>query len=88
MPMPDRADGKTFFPSSYSLSQSTSPKPDLSGADYPTPYAAIRWKILAIAAHPRFAGCKTCASSYDLDSQTLEIISMPGYLTWSFGEWL
>ncbi len=37
-PQPDPAEENAFFPSSYSLRQFTSPKSDLSGADYPTPY--------------------------------------------------
>lgn len=34
-PTPDPAEDNAFFPSPYSLSQFTSPKSDLSGADYP-----------------------------------------------------
>ncbi|MEA4838245.1 MAG: hypothetical protein VB101_08175 [Rhodospirillaceae bacterium] len=36
-PQPDPAEENAFFPSPYSLSQFTSPKSGLSGADYPNP---------------------------------------------------
>jgi molecular chaperone Hsp31 and glyoxalase 3 len=53
-PTPDPAEDNAFFPSPYSLSQFTSPKSDLSGADYPTPYKGGRWKILMIGADERY----------------------------------
>lgn len=37
-PAPDPAEDNAFFPSPFSLSQFTSPKSNLSGADYPAPY--------------------------------------------------
>lgn len=52
-PQPDPAEENAFFPSSYSLSQFTAPKSDLSGADYPTPYKG-RKKILMIGADERY----------------------------------
>lgn len=52
-PQPDPAEKNAFFPSSYSLSQFTSPKSDLSGADYPNPYKG-RKKILMIGADERY----------------------------------
>lgn len=53
-PKPDPAEDNAFFPSPYSLSQFTSPKTNLSGADYPDPYTGGRWKILVIAADERY----------------------------------
>lgn len=53
-PQPDPAEDNAFFPSPYSLSQFTSPKSDLSGADYPEPYTGGRWKILVIGADERY----------------------------------
>ena len=53
-PTPDPAENNAFFPSPFSLSQFTSPKSDLSGADYPAPYAGKRWKILMIGADERY----------------------------------
>ena len=53
-PTPDPAEDNAFFPSPYSLSQFTSPKSNLSGADYPDPYTGGRWKILVIAADERY----------------------------------
>lgn len=53
-PTPDPAEDNAFFPSPYSLSQFTSKKSDLSGADYPTPYKGGRWKILLIGADERY----------------------------------
>ncbi len=53
-PTPDPAEDNAFFPSPYSLSQFTSPKSDLSGADYPTPYTGGRWKILVVGADERY----------------------------------
>lgn len=53
-PTPDTAEENAFFPSPYSLSQFTSPKSDLSGADYPEPYTGGRWKILMIGADERY----------------------------------
>lgn len=52
-PQPDPAEKNAFFPSSYSLSQFTSPKSDLSGADYPNPYKGKR-KVLMIGADERY----------------------------------
>jgi molecular chaperone Hsp31 and glyoxalase 3 len=52
-PQPDPAEDNAFFPSAYSLSQFTSPKSDLSGADYPAPYTGPR-KILMIGADERY----------------------------------
>ena len=40
-PQPDPAEKNAFFPSRYSLSQFTSPKSDLSAADYPQPYTGL-----------------------------------------------
>ncbi len=53
-PTPDPAEDNAFFPSPYSLSQFTSPKSDLSDADYPDPYRGGRWKILMIGADERY----------------------------------
>ncbi len=53
-PTPDPAEDNAFFPSPYSLSQFTSAKSDLSGADYPSPYQGGRWKILLIGADERY----------------------------------
>ncbi|TVP87878.1 MAG: protein deglycase HchA [Pseudomonadaceae bacterium] len=53
-PTPDHAEDNAFFPSPHSLSQFTSPKSDLSGADYPNPYTGGRWKILLIGADERY----------------------------------
>lgn len=53
-PTPDRAEHNAFFPSPYSLSQFTSPKSDLADANYATPYAGGRWKILLIGADERY----------------------------------
>lgn len=52
-PQPDPAEKDAFFPSSYSLSQFTSSKSDLSGADYPNPYEGGK-KILMIGADERY----------------------------------
>jgi molecular chaperone Hsp31 and glyoxalase 3 len=53
-PHADPAEDNAFFPSPYSLSQFTSPKSNLSGADYPNPYKGGRWKILMIGADERY----------------------------------
>ncbi|MGL5997554.1 MAG: glyoxalase III HchA [Pseudomonas proteolytica] len=53
-PTPDPAEDNAFFPSPYSLSQFTSPKSDLSAADYPNPYTGGRWKFLMIGADERY----------------------------------
>ena len=53
-PTPDHAEDNAFFPSPYSLSQFTSPKSDLSGADYPNAYKGGRWRILLIGADERY----------------------------------
>lgn len=52
-PQPDPAEKDAFFPSGYSLSQFTSPKSDLGGADYPAPYKGAK-KILMIGADERY----------------------------------
>ncbi|MBN9055583.1 MAG: protein deglycase HchA [Rhizobiales bacterium] len=52
-PQPDPAEENAFFPSIYSLSQFTSPKSDLGGADYPNPYKGAK-KILMIGADERY----------------------------------
>lgn len=52
-PTADPAERNAFFPSPYSLSQFTSPKSDLSGAEYPNPYTGKR-KILLIGADERY----------------------------------
>lgn len=53
-PSPDPAEDNAFFPSPYSLSQFTSPRSDLSGADYPDAYRGGRWKVLMIGADERY----------------------------------
>jgi len=53
-PTPDPAEDNAFFPSPYSLSQFTSTKSDLSGANYPNPYTGGRWKILIVGADERY----------------------------------
>ncbi|MDZ5601861.1 protein deglycase HchA [Pseudomonas sp. RP23018S] len=53
-PTPDLAEDNAFFPSPYSLSQFTSAKSDLGGADYPSPYTGGRWKVLMIGADERY----------------------------------
>lgn len=52
-PQPDPAEENAFFPSRYSLSQFTSPKSDLGGADYPNPYKGEK-KVLMIGADERY----------------------------------
>lgn len=52
-PQPDPAEKDAFFPSTYSLSQFTSPKSDLGGADYPNPYKGGK-KILMVGADERY----------------------------------
>lgn len=52
-PQPDPAEENAFFPSRYSLSQFTSPKTDLSDADYPRPYTGKK-KVLMIGADERY----------------------------------
>ena len=52
-PQPDPAERNAFFPSRYSLSEFTSPKSDLSGADYKDPYQGSK-KILMIGADERY----------------------------------
>lgn len=52
-PQPDPAEKGAFFPSPYSLSQFTTSKSDLSGADYPNPYKGDK-KILMIGADERY----------------------------------
>ena len=53
-PTPDPAQDGAFFPSPYSLSQFTSPKSDLSGADYTDAYDGGRWRVLMIGADERY----------------------------------
>ncbi|MBD8452582.1 glyoxalase III HchA [Serratia rubidaea] len=53
-PTPDPAEDNAFFPSPYSLSQFTSPKSDLSDANYLDPYTGGRWKILVVGADERY----------------------------------
>lgn len=53
-PTPDPAEDNAFFPSPYSLSQFTSKRSDLSGADYPKPYKGARSKLLMIGADERY----------------------------------
>ena len=53
-PAPDPAEDNAFFPSPYSLSQFTSPKSDLGGADYPDAYTGGRLKVLMIGADERY----------------------------------
>lgn len=52
-PQPDEAEFNAFFPSPFSLSQFTSPKSDLAGADYPAPYNGKR-RILLIGTDERY----------------------------------
>lgn len=53
-PSPDPAEDNAFFPSPYSLSQFTSPRSDLSGAEYANAYSGKRWKVLMIGADERY----------------------------------
>jgi molecular chaperone Hsp31 and glyoxalase 3 len=53
-PTPDPAEYDAFFPSPYSLSQFTSPRSNLSGASYSSPYTGGRWKILMLCADERY----------------------------------
>lgn len=53
-PTPDPAEANAFFPSPYSLSQFTSPKSDLAGAEYPQPVKGGRNKVLVIGADERY----------------------------------
>lgn len=53
-PTPDPAEDNAFFPSPDSLSKFTSPKSDLSDADYPNPYTGGRLKVLVIASDERY----------------------------------
>lgn len=52
-PQPDPAERDAFFPSKYSLANFTSPRTDLSGADYPNPYTGAK-KVLIIGADERY----------------------------------
>lgn len=52
-PQPDEAEFNAFFPSKFSLSQFTSAKSDLEGADYPKPYAGTG-RILVIGTDERY----------------------------------
>ncbi|WP_370597595.1 protein deglycase HchA [Plesiomonas shigelloides] len=60
LPTPDHAEHNAFFPSAFSLSQFTSSKSDLSGADYAKPYRG-KHKILLIAADERYLPTDTGA---------------------------
>lgn len=53
-PTPDPAEDNAYFPSPYSLGQFTSPKSDLSGADYPTTFKGGKSKVLMIGADERY----------------------------------
>lgn len=53
-PTPDPAQEGAFFPSPYSLSQFTSPKSNLSDAEYPNAYTGGRWKVLVLGADERY----------------------------------
>lgn len=53
-PTLDPAEDNAFFPSPFSLSQFTSPKSDLSDANYPAPYTGGRWKVLMVGADERY----------------------------------
>ncbi|MCP2138086.1 hypothetical protein J2S28_005210 [Rhizobium sp. SLBN-94] len=52
-PQPDEAEFNAFFPSKFSLSQFTSAKSDLEGADYPKPYTGTG-RILVIGTDERY----------------------------------
>lgn len=52
-PQPDEAEFNAFFPSKFSLSQFTSAKSDLDGAEYPHPYTGTR-RILVIGTDERY----------------------------------
>lgn len=52
-PQPDEAEFNAFFPSKFSLSQFTSAKSDLEGADYPNPYTGTG-RILVIGTDERY----------------------------------
>lgn len=52
-PQPDEAEFNAFFPSKFSLSQFTSAKSDLDGAEYPNPYTGTR-RILVIGTDERY----------------------------------
>ncbi|WP_284084345.1 glyoxalase III HchA [Acinetobacter nosocomialis] len=52
-PTPDLAEDNAFFPSTYSLSQYTSPKTDYDGTTYPAPYTGNK-KVLMIATDERY----------------------------------
>lgn len=52
-PQPDPAEDNAFFPSPYSLSQFTSAKSNLSGADY-TAYTGKKRKVLLIGSDERY----------------------------------
>ena len=53
-PTRDPAEDNAFFPSPFSLSQFTSPKSDLSDAEYPDAYTGGRWKVLVLGADERY----------------------------------
>ena len=53
-PTPDPAEYNAFFPSAYSLSQFTSSKSDLDGAEYPEAGKAGKFRILMIATDERY----------------------------------
>lgn len=52
-PQPDEAEFNAFFPSKFSLSQFTSAKSDLEGADYPKPFTGTG-RILVIGTDERY----------------------------------
>lgn len=52
-PQPDEAEFNAFFPSKFSLSQFTSSRSDLEGAEYPQPYTGTR-RILMIGTDERY----------------------------------
>lgn len=53
-PQPDPAEDNAFFPSPFSLSQFTSSKSNLSGADYPARASGNARKILMVCADERY----------------------------------
>lgn len=76
-PTPDPAEDNAFFPSPYSLAQYTSPKSDLSGADYPDPYRGGKWKVLMIATDERYLLMKNGAM-FSTGNHPLEML-LPMY---------
>ncbi|WP_245332136.1 glyoxalase III HchA [Bradyrhizobium sp. NAS80.1] len=76
-PTPDPAENNAFFPSRYSLSQYTSPKSNLSGADYPNPYREGKWKVLMIGADERYLLMKN-GTMFSTGNHPLEML-LPMY---------